>query len=110
MQHPLERIVVLQKRGKGLFMTEQDELNFRLHFEMNGTSKNILDDEQMTEILNWFKKYEKTKINHKELDELLMWVTGILDGWHADGTAWSKWDESIRQKVTEFRKKYTYGK
>lgn len=45
-----------------------------------------------------------------ELDELLMWVTQILDGWHADGTAWSDWDESIRQKVIAYRTKYTYEK
>lgn len=46
-------------------MTKQDELNFRLYFEINGTSKNILDDEQMTEILKWFKKYEKNKMKDK---------------------------------------------
>ena len=24
----------------------------------------------------------------------------LLDGWHADGTAWSAWDESVRQHLT----------
>jgi hypothetical protein len=27
-------------------------------------------------------------------------VAQLLDGWHADGTAWSEWDESVRQKVS----------
>ena len=25
----------------------------------------------------------------------------LLDGWHNDGTAWSEWDESVRQDVSE---------
>jgi hypothetical protein len=28
-------------------------------------------------------------------------IAQLLDGWHADGTCWSKWDEEVRQGVTE---------
>lgn len=31
---------------------------------------------------------------------LLTDVAQILDGWHNDGTAWSEWDEQVRQRVT----------
>ena len=24
----------------------------------------------------------------------------LLDGWHQDGTAWTKWDESVRQRLS----------
>jgi predicted phage tail protein len=47
-------------------------------------------------------------LNIFELDELLMQVEGIFDGWHSDGTAWSDYDETIRQKLLDFRTKYTY--
>jgi regulator of replication initiation timing len=39
----------------------------------------------------------------KELDELLFHISQVFDGWHADGTAWSEWDESVRKRVTEYR-------
>lgn len=28
----------------------------------------------------------------------------LLDGWHQDGTAWSEWDESVRQHLTQLGK------
>jgi hypothetical protein len=28
-------------------------------------------------------------------------VTQLLDGWHADGTAWSEWDESVRRELIQ---------
>lgn len=43
-----------------------------------------------------------------ELDQLLYEVGTILEGWHQDGTAWTEYDEGVRNKVTEFRTKYTY--
>lgn len=43
-----------------------------------------------------------------ELDDLLFHVETIFDGWHSDGTAWSEWDESVRQRLLDFRIKYTY--
>lgn len=33
------------------------------------------------------------------LQDTLCEVAQLLDGWHQDGTAWSEWDESVRQKV-----------
>jgi hypothetical protein len=35
----------------------------------------------------------------KWLRALLCDVAQILDGWHADGTVWSEWDESVRERV-----------
>ena len=35
---------------------------------------------------------------------LLCDVAQLLDGWHADGTAWTEWDESIRIRVTELQR------
>ena len=32
---------------------------------------------------------------------LLIDVAQLLDGWHQDGTAWTEWDESVRQRVSE---------
>lgn len=34
------------------------------------------------------------------IEPLLVDVAQILDGWHADGTEWSKWDESVRSRVS----------
>jgi len=67
---------------------------------------------QYLKLEDLYLEYQKSTtlrpIPKAELDELLMWVSGILNGWHEDGTAWSEWDESVRNKVNEFRKKYTY--
>jgi hypothetical protein len=30
-------------------------------------------------------------------------ITQLLDGWHADGTAWSTWDESVRKEAVELQ-------
>jgi hypothetical protein len=35
-----------------------------------------------------------------EVITLLTDVAQLLDGWHNDGTAWSEWDEHVRQQVT----------
>lgn len=35
------------------------------------------------------------------LASLLCDVAQLLDGWHSDGTAWSPWDESVRQRVSD---------
>lgn len=43
-----------------------------------------------------------------ELDKLLCEVSGVFDGWHSDGTYWTEYDESVRKRIDEFRKKYTY--
>lgn len=34
------------------------------------------------------------------LQDLLVDVAQILDGWHQDGTAWSEWDESVRKRIS----------
>jgi hypothetical protein len=36
-----------------------------------------------------------------DLKVLLVDVAQIFDGWHADGTPWSEWDESVRRRVTD---------
>jgi hypothetical protein len=36
-----------------------------------------------------------------DLNDLLPCIAQLLDGWHADGTAWSEWDESVRQRVSD---------
>lgn len=41
----------------------------------------------------WFVKFE-------------MWACScaqLLDGWHADGTAWTEWDESVRKELLELQ-------
>lgn len=35
------------------------------------------------------------------LQSLLCNVAQLLDGWHNDGTTWTEWDESVRQRVSE---------
>lgn len=37
------------------------------------------------------------------LEHLLGHVSQLLDGWHNDGTAWSKWDEQVRIRVSNFQ-------
>lgn len=32
-------------------------------------------------------------------------VAQLLDGWHSDGTSWSEWDESVRQRVSTLQQK-----
>lgn len=45
------------------------------------------------------------KCGHREsLGDLLCDIAQILDGWHADGTAWSEWDESVRRRLSLARK------
>lgn len=44
-----------------------------------------------------------------ELDELLYHISTVFDGWHSDGAHRNKWDESVRTRLSEFRKKYTYS-
>lgn len=34
------------------------------------------------------------------LTQLLIDIAQIFDGWHADGTAWTEWDESVRRRIT----------
>lgn len=57
---------------------------------------------------------ERTALRHKleslraELDDVLCDVSQVLDGWHQDGTAWSKWDEQVRQKVRELHERVVY--
>lgn len=45
-----------------------------------------------------------------QLDALLCEISGIFDGWHSDGTYWTEYDEGVRKRIDEFRKKYTYIK
>lgn len=35
-----------------------------------------------------------------DICELLTQVAMLLDGWHQDGTAWTVWDEEVRQAVS----------
>jgi hypothetical protein len=39
-----------------------------------------------------------------ELQILLTDIAQIFDGWHADGTAWSEWDQSVRVRISGFLK------
>jgi phage-related baseplate assembly protein len=36
----------------------------------------------------------------EDIQRLLVDVAQIFDGWHADGTAWTEWDESVRKRVS----------
>lgn len=36
-----------------------------------------------------------------DLRSLLVDIAQVFDGWHADGTAWSEWDESVRGRITK---------
>lgn len=36
-----------------------------------------------------------------DLKQLLCDVAAIFDGWHSDGTAWTEWDESVRERVSK---------
>lgn len=46
-------------------------------------------------------------LNIYELDELLMQVETIFDGWKLDAD-WTDGDENVRQKLLAFRTQYTY--
>lgn len=35
-----------------------------------------------------------------DLADLLTDIAQVFDGWHADGTAWSEWDESVRKRLS----------
>jgi hypothetical protein len=44
-----------------------------------------------------------------ELRNDLTDVCQLLDGWHQDGTVWSKWDEEVRQRASnQLRRAYGY--
>lgn len=45
-----------------------------------------------------------------EIDSLLCDVAQLLDGWKADGTAWSPWDQSVRDRVTALRARLATAK
>lgn len=49
-------------------------------------------------------------IDETELDQLLFEITQIFDGWHSDGTAWSEYDESVRQRIIKFRRRMAFTK
>jgi len=38
-------------------------------------------------------------ISTDEAQQVLSNIAAIFDGWHADGTAWSDWDESVRAEI-----------
>lgn len=35
--------------------------------------------------------------------DVLVDVNQLLEGWHADGTAWSEWDESVRDRCVNLQ-------
>ncbi len=80
----------------------QKELKTRSKYFLVNFIRNLL--------INELKAKDKTDRQYTELDTLLCEVSGIFDGWHSDGTFWTEYDESIRKKIDEFRKKYTYIK
>jgi hypothetical protein len=44
------------------------------------------------------------EMEQAELSEFIETITNacqVFDGWHNDGTAWSEWDESVRQKLSK---------
>jgi hypothetical protein len=45
-----------------------------------------------------------------EIDSLLCDVAQLIDGWKADGTAWTQWDQSIRDRVTALRSRLLTAK
>lgn len=49
-------------------------------------------------------------IDENELDQLLFEITQIFDGWHSDGTAWSEYDEYVRQRIINFRRRMAFIK
>jgi len=61
-----------------------------------------------------FKTVEGLRMQATERDAiiaaLLTDVAQVFDGWHADGTAWSDHDQSVRQRVSEVRKRLEEGK
>ena len=46
------------------------------------------------------KERDPERIDVSTLGDLLCDVAQLLDGWHNDGTVWSEWDESVRQRVS----------
>lgn len=45
---------------------------------------------------------EPPKCEEWPLEQTLINVSQLLDGWHQDGTAWSAWDEEVRQNVSRW--------
>jgi hypothetical protein len=37
--------------------------------------------------------------------QLMPDVSQLLDGWHADGTAWTEWDAGVRSAVSELQRR-----
>jgi hypothetical protein len=37
-------------------------------------------------------------------DRLMPDIAQLLDGWHQDGTDWSEWDESVRERLSNLSK------
>lgn len=46
--------------------------------------------------LRWFIDDFRTIANH---------TAQLLDGWHADGTAWSEWDEIVRKELSKLMRR-----
>jgi hypothetical protein len=44
-----------------------------------------------------------------EWADLVPEICQLLDGWHADGTAWSEWDESVRKRIAKLNMKPNPG-
>lgn len=50
----------------------------------------------------------KTDLARAVLTEIIVWFPDcaqLLDGWHADGTAWTEWDEQIRTRLADLYRK-----
>lgn len=42
----------------------------------------------------------------REIAALTPDIAQLLDGWHADGTAWSEWDESVRRRLADWHQQF----
>jgi hypothetical protein len=73
---------------------------------INGLVENLAErqKELRTHALQFIEREETISRLTQALRDFLDFApraSQLLDGWHADGTAWSTWDESVRKELSE---------
>lgn len=79
-------------------LTAELSTQFNRHVDANAALQRQLSerDKQLSEM-------------SRDVDAVLINVSQLLYGWHADGTAWSEWDEQVRQQVSALHRR-TYAR
>jgi len=70
-----------------------------------GIGKELFDEERIRELMASDRSARDDVMRYQIfIGHFLDWyprVAQLLDGWHQDGTAWTEWDESVRNELRD---------